>query len=233
MHVDQRAGRVDGDTHVTSTGEPAAQVNHGHVDRRAGRSGEPRHVDRRAGRSGMIRRRRPQRLRIRIRPSRPSRPIRWPQSTGERRPQHCAVVIRQRVTSTDEPAAHGERTVTSTGEPADHGEPRSRRPASRPLSMISTAPTTAIAHSDTTIAPVTSTTSRPLRHDSTAPTTAIADSDTTIAPVTSTSEPAAQVNQVTSTGEPAAQMIRRRRPQRLRIRIRPSRRRRPASRPLR
>ena len=35
---------------------------------------------------------------------------------------------------------------------------------------------------------------------------AIAHSDTTIAPVTSTGEPAAQVNQVTSTGEPAAQV---------------------------
>ena len=70
----------------------------------------------------------------------------------------------------------------------------------------STAPTTAIAHSDTTIAPVTSTGEPAAQHDSTAPTTAIAHSDTTIAPVTSTGEPAAQVNQVTSTGGPADQV---------------------------
>ena len=152
------------------------------------------------------------------------------------------------VTSTGEPAAQHDSTapttaiahsdttiapVTSTGEPAAQHD--------------STAPTTATAHSGTTIAPVTSTGEPAAQHDSTAPTTAIAHSDTTIAPVTSTGEPAAQVNQVTSTGEPAAQvnqvtrpasrplsMIRRRRPQRLRIRIRPSRpSRRPASRPLR
>ena len=53
---------------------------------------------------------------------------------------------------------------------------------------------------------VTSTDEPAAQHDSTAPTTAIAHSDTTIAPVTSTAEPAAQVNQVTSTGEPAAQV---------------------------
>ena len=94
------------------------------------------------------------------------------------------------VTSTDEPAAQANQ-VTSTGEPAAQHD--------------STAPTTAIAHSDTTIAPVTSTGEPAAQHDSTAPTTATAHSDTTIAPVTSTSEPAAQANQVTSTGEPAAQ----------------------------
>ena len=56
----------------------------------------------------------------------------------------------------------------------------------------STAPTTAIAASGTTIAPVTSTSEPAAQDDSTAPTTAVADSGTTIAPVTSTSEPAAQ-----------------------------------------
>jgi hypothetical protein len=61
-------------------------------------------------------------------------------------------------------------------------------------------------HSDTTIAPVTSTSEPAVQHDSTALTTAIAHSDTTIAPVTSTSEPTAQVNQVTSTGGPADQV---------------------------
>ena len=138
------------------------------------------------------------------------------------------------VTSTGEPA-HQVNQVTSTNEPAAQHD--------------STSPTTAIAHSDTTIAPVTSTSEPAAQHDSTAPTTAIAHSDTTIAPVTSTGEPAAQHDSTaptTATADsgttigpsrrPASRplsMIRRRRPQRLRIRIRPSRpSRRPASRPL-
>ena len=96
-----------------------------------------------------------------------------------------------------------ERTVTHN--PVSSSAPSNPTPDHPAPQHDSTAPTTAIAHSDTTIAPVTSTgepaaqanqvtsTGEPAaQHDSTAPTTAIAHSDTTIAPVTSTSEPAAQ-----------------------------------------
>jgi hypothetical protein len=97
-----------------------------------------------------------------------------------------------------------ERTVTHN--PVSSSAPSNPTPDHPAPQHDSTAPTTAIAHSDTTIAPVTSTGEPAAQHDSTAPTTAIAQSDTTIAPVTSTGEPAAQVNQVTSTGRPAAQV---------------------------
>ena len=112
-----------------------------------------------------------------------------------------------------------ERTVTHN--PVSSSAPSNPTPDHPAPQHDSTAPTTAIAHSDTTIAPVTSTGEPAAQHDSTAPTTAIAHSDTTIAPVTSTSEPAAQhdstapttaiahsdttIAPVTSTSEPAAQ----------------------------
>ena len=112
-----------------------------------------------------------------------------------------------------------ERTVTHN--PVSSSAPSNPTPDHPAPQQVSTAPTTAIAHSDTTIAPVTSTSEPAAQHDSTAPTTAIAHSDTTIAPVTSTSEPAAQhdstapttaiaqsdttIAPVTSTSEPAAQ----------------------------
>ena len=51
---------------------------------------------------------------------------------------------------------------------------------------------------------VTSTDEPAAQHDSTAPATAIAHSDTTIAPVTSTGEPAAQVNYAALPGDVTA-----------------------------
>ena len=112
-----------------------------------------------------------------------------------------------------------ERTVTHN--PVSSSAPSNPTPDHPAPQHDSTAPTTAIAHSDTTIAPVTSTSEPAAQHDSTAPTTAIAHSGTTTAPVTSTSEPAAQhdstapttaiahsdttIAPVTSTSEPAAQ----------------------------
>ena len=112
-----------------------------------------------------------------------------------------------------------ERTVTHN--PVSSSAPSNPTPDHPAPQHDSTAPTTAIAHSDTTIAPVTSTSEPAAQHDSTAPTTAIAHSDATIAPVASTSEPAAQhdstapttaiahsdatIAPVASTSEPAAQ----------------------------
>jgi hypothetical protein len=92
---------------------------------------------------------------------------------------------------------------TDTHNPVSSSTPSNPTPDHPAPQQVSTAPTTAIADSGTTIAPVTSTSEPAAQHDSTAPTTAIAHSDTTIAPVTSTSEPAAHLNQVTSTGGPA------------------------------
>ena len=91
----------------------------------------------------------------------------------------------------DHPAPQQVSTAPTTAI-ADSGTTIAPVTSTSAAQQVSTAPTTAIADSGTTIAPVTSTSEPAAQHVSTAPTTAIADSDTTIAPVTSTSEPAAQ-----------------------------------------
>ena len=130
------------------------------------------------------------------------------------------------VTSTSEPAAQANQVTT--GEPADQRD--------------STAPATAIAHSDTTIAPVTSTGEPAAEHESTAPTTAMRFG-TTIAPYRAASRPLSepghvdrragpQANQVTTGGRPIEHDRRRRHSDCASdTTIAPSRR--PASRPLR
>ena len=171
----------------------------------------------------MIRRRRPQRLRIRVRPSRPSRrPASRPLSTiRRRRPQRLRIRI-------DHRARHVDRRAGRSGEPGhvDHSEPvrlrrtRSRRPTSRPLSMIRRRRPQRLR---IRIRP-----SRPSRRPASRPLSMIRRRRPQrlrirIRPSRPSRRPASR----------PLSMIRRRRPQRLRIRIRPSRPSRRASRPLR
>ena len=107
---------------------------------------------------------------------------------------------------------HVERTVThnhvSSSAPSS---PTPDHPAPQP---VSAAPATAIAHSDTTIAPENPSsashvedTAHPLIINVTSPSNAIQAPVSNLQPeVTSTVEPAAKVDQVTSTVEPAAQV---------------------------
>ena len=141
----------------------------------------------------MIRRRRPQRLRIRAYvPRRPYVDREPAVSRSTARHSDCARYDARHV---DQRAGRSGEPGHSTGEPADQQ--------------------IRVVDSDTTIAPVTSTNGRPSgepRHDRRSPISMIRrrrpqrlrHSDTTIAPVTSTSEPAAQANQVT-TGDPTDQ----------------------------
>ena len=105
-----------------------------------------------------------------------------------------------------------ERTVTHN--PVSSSAPSNPTPDHPAPQHVSTAPTTAIAHSDTTITPDNLSsashvedTIHPLILDVTSLSDAIQAPVSDLQPeVTSTGEPAAQVNQVTSTGEPAAQV---------------------------
>ena len=106
-----------------------------------------------------------------------------------------------------------ERSVTH--QPGSSSAPSNPTPDHPAPQHASTAPTTAIAHSDTTTTPDNLSSTLPVDdtiHSSTAPTTAIAHSDTTIAPDNLSSTDAIQAPvsdlqpEVTSTGEPAAQV---------------------------
>ena len=105
-----------------------------------------------------------------------------------------------------------ERTVTH--KPVSSSAPSNPTPDYPAPQHVSTAPTTAIAHSDTTITPdnlssasYVEDTSHPLILNVTSLSDAIEAPVSDLQPeVTSTGEPAAQVDQVTSTSEPAAQV---------------------------
>ncbi len=105
-----------------------------------------------------------------------------------------------------------ERTVTHN--PVSSSVPSDPTPDQPAPQHVSTAPTTAIAHSDTTITPDNHSSAshvedavHPLIRNVTSPSDAIQAPVSDLQPeVTSTGEPAAQVNQVTSTDEPAAQV---------------------------
>jgi hypothetical protein len=105
-----------------------------------------------------------------------------------------------------------ERTVTHN--PVSSSVPSNPTPDHPAPQHTSMAPTTAMAHSDTTIAPDNPSnalhvedTIRPLNLNVTSLSDAIQAPVSDLQPeVTSTGDPTAQVNQVTSTGEPAAQV---------------------------
>ena len=122
-----------------------------------------------------------------------------------------------------------ERTVTHN--PVSSSAPSNPTPDHPASQHDSTAPTTAIAHSDTTIAPdnlsVTST-GEPAAQE---PSTSTSEPAAQAKHGTSTDEPAAQAKHVKSTGEPAAQAKQARRPASRPLRRSTSRR--PASRPIR